>query len=167
MHRARVLIGAVAVALAACVAPAHASNYGIELNGTYRVTSNGDWAKTNDVFIDEPTVVQTWTVSSSCTNPTECTGEVRSDQGWSAPIRYVGFYWIVDREVPNWEPCPDGTAAAGFQKFTFWGLSDTGIVDMKNLQMLAGRDVTIGPSGACGINKPLVIQLPLRMERLS
>ncbi|HTH85153.1 MAG TPA: hypothetical protein VMB28_07315, partial [Mycobacterium sp.] len=39
--------------------PAYASNYGVELNGTYRVTSNGDWAKTNDVFIDEQTVVQT------------------------------------------------------------------------------------------------------------
>ena len=52
--------------------PAHASNYGVELNGTYRVTSNGDWAKTNDVFINEPTVVQTWTMSSSCTSPHTC-----------------------------------------------------------------------------------------------
>jgi len=49
--------------------PAHASNYGIELSGTYRVTSNGDWAKHNDVFINEQTVVQTWTVNSSCTSP--------------------------------------------------------------------------------------------------
>lgn len=36
--------------------PAHASNYGVELNGTYRVISNGDWAKTNEVFMDERTV---------------------------------------------------------------------------------------------------------------
>ena len=35
--------------------PAHASNYGVELNGTYRVTSNGDWAQANQVFIDEQT----------------------------------------------------------------------------------------------------------------
>ena len=49
--------------------PAYASNYGVELNGTYRVISNGDWAKTNEVFIDEQTVVQTWTMTSSCTSP--------------------------------------------------------------------------------------------------
>ena len=42
-----------------------ASNFGVELNGTYRVISNGDWAKSNEVFLDEKTVVQTWTVTSS------------------------------------------------------------------------------------------------------
>ena len=98
--------------------PAYASNYGVELNGTWRVTSNGDWAKTNDVFINEPTVVQTWTMTSSCTSPHTCIGEVRSDQGWTAPLKLggveapgaVGDYWVVDHVVPNWEPCPDGTA---------------------------------------------------------
>src|SRR3712207_1590685 len=90
--------------------PAYASNYGIELNGTYRVTSNGDWAQTNQVFIDEQTVIQTWTVTSSCVSPIECTGEVRSDQGWTAPLRFGGpgsppdGAWVVNREVPNWEP---------------------------------------------------------------
>ena len=101
--------------------PAHASNYGVELNGTYRVTSNGDWAKTNDVFINEPTVVQTWTMSSSCTSPHTCSGQVTSDQGWTAPLKLggvegpgsVGDYWVVDHAVDNWEPCPDGTAAPG------------------------------------------------------
>ena len=30
---------------------AHASNFGIELNGTWRVMSNGEWARTNQVLI--------------------------------------------------------------------------------------------------------------------
>ena len=41
---------------------AHASDFGVELNGTYRVTTNGELAKTNDVFKDVPTIVETWTI---------------------------------------------------------------------------------------------------------
>jgi hypothetical protein len=159
-----------ALSLVGCVGPAwsaHASNYGIELNGIYRVTENGDWAKTNDVFIDERTVVQTWTISSSCVSPVECTGEVKSDQGWAAPLRYTNARWIVDRDVPNWEPCPDGTAAVGSQQFLFWGTNARGMGDLKNIDLLAGWDRTAGPSGACGINKPLVIKTPIRVERLA
>ncbi len=79
------------------------------------MTSNGEFAKTNEVYIDEQTVVQTWTMSSTCTSPVVCTGEVRSDQGWTAPMRLgggpgspgaLGDFWVVDRVVPNWEPCP-------------------------------------------------------------
>ncbi len=166
-----VVVGSVGTAT-----PAYASNYGVELNGTYRVTSNGDWAKTNDVFIDEPTVVQTWTMTSSCTSPLICTGEVKSDQGWTAPLNLggaegpgsFGDFWVVDRVVDNWEPCPDGTAAPGAQKFMFWGVDPlTGQRNMKMVNLLAGRDTTKGPSGACGINKPLVIDLPVRLDKLS
>jgi hypothetical protein len=170
MRRASVLVGALATVSLAYVCPsqpAHASNYGIELNGTYRVTANGDWSKTNDVFIDERTVIQTWTISSSCVSPIECSGEVESDQGWTAPLRYSNSRWIIDREVPNWEPCPDGTAATGSQTFLFWGVSQNGMGDAKNIGLLAGWDRTAGPSGACGINKPLVIKTPIRVERVT
>ena len=163
------MIGLVAI-VAGCVSqtvPAHASNYGIELNGTYRITSNGDWAKANDVFVDELAVIQTWSVSSSCVNPTECSGEVKSDQGWAAPLRYINTRWIVERDVPNWEPCPDGTAAMGSQQFLFWGTNLSGMGDLNNVDLLAGWDRTAGPSGACGINKPLVIKMPIRVERLA
>ena len=159
-----------AVSFVGCVGPgssAHASSYGIELNGIYRVTENGDWAKTNDVFIDERTIIQTWTVSSSCVNPIECSGEVKSDQGWTAPLRYTNSRWIVDRDLPNWEPCPDGTAAVGSQQLLFWGTNVSGMGDLKNVDLLAGWDKTAGPSGACGINKPLVIKIPIRVERLA
>jgi hypothetical protein len=154
--------------------PAYASNYGIELNGTYRVISNGDWAQTNQVFMDEKTVVQTWTITSSCVSPIECSGEVKSDQGWTAPVQLGGpgtppdRAWFVNRVVPNWEPCPDGTAAAGRQEFQFWGMDElSGQRDMKNTTLLAGRDTTHGPSGACGINKQLFIDMPLRMDKIS
>lgn len=144
---------------------AYASSYGIELNGSYRVTSNGNWAKTNEKYADEKTVIQQWTITSACDDPLACTGQVTSDQGWSAPLRYLDDHWIVDRLVDNWEPCPDGTAAPGSQKFIFWGVSNNGMQDATNTRLLAGIDETIGPSGACGINKPLVIKLPLRLER--
>jgi hypothetical protein len=155
--------------------PAHASNYGVELNGTYRVMSNGDFATTNDVFIDEPTVVQTWTMTSSCTSPLICIGEVKSDQGWTAPLKLggveapgaVGDYWVVDHIVDNWEPCPDGTAATGAQKFWFWGVDEVaGQLNMKMVNLLSGRDVTKAASGACGINKPLVIDMPVRLDKV-
>jgi hypothetical protein len=157
--------------------PAHASNYGVELNGTYRVTSIGNWAKTNDVFIDEPTVVQTWTMSSSCTSPQRCEGQVSSDQGWTSELRLgggegtpdsVGDFWVVDHVVDNWEPCPDGTAATGHQKFIFWGIDPlTNRREMTRVGLLSGVDKTKAASGACGINKPLIIELPVRLDKLS
>jgi hypothetical protein len=157
--------------------PAHASNYGVELNGTYRVTSNGDWAKTNDVFINEPTKVQTWTIATSCTSPQRCEGQLTSDQGWTAEIRIgggegtenaVGDYWVVDHVIPNWEPCPDGTAATGYEKFLFWGMDPlTNRREMTRTNLLSGTDKTHAASGACGINKPLVIELPVRLDKVS
>jgi hypothetical protein len=187
MRGVGVLAGAAATAFTVVgslgtATPANASNYGVELNGTYRAISNGDWAKTNEVFMDEQTVVQTWTISSSCTSPISCTGTVTSDQGWTAPIVNTGDYWTLDRDIPNWIPCPEsydypgarivtgaaGTFAPGHQKFMFWGWDPlTNTREMTMVDMLAGRDRTQGPSGACGINKPLVIELPLRLEKVA
>jgi hypothetical protein len=147
---------------------AFASNFGVELNGTYRVISNGDWAKNNDVFMNEKTVVQMWTVASSRTSPIMCTGTVTSDQGWSAPMKTTGDYWSVDRVVDNWEPCPDGTAAPGAQNFKFWGWDPVNSYrNVKIVDLLAGKDRTVAASGACGVNKPLVIELPMRLEKVS
>jgi hypothetical protein len=191
-----VLAGAAATAFTVvgslgAAAPASASNFGVELNGTYRVMSNGEFAKTNEVYIDEQTVVQTWTMTSTCTSPVVCTGEVRSDQGWTAPMRLgggpgspgaLGDFWVVDRVVDNWEPCPagydypgarivtgaEGTSAPGTQKYVFWGWDPANSErSLKITDLLVGKDTTMGPSGACGINKPLVIELPLRLEKLA
>jgi hypothetical protein len=162
---------AVAMGVIGSVEPttsAFASNFGVELNGTYRVISNGDWAKSNEVFLDEKTVVQTWTVTSSCTSPIMCTGTVTSDQGWSAPMRTTGDYWSVDRIVENWMPCPDGTAAPGAQNFKFWGWDPVNSYrNLKIVDLLAGKNRTVAASGACGVNRPLVIELPMRLEKVS
>lgn len=171
--RALRVIGSVAATTATVLgsltaAPsAHASNFGIELNGTFRVSSNGEWARTNDVFMDEQTLVQTWTVTSSCVSPIECSGEVRSDQGWTGTMR-LDDYWVVDHDIAQWAPCPDGTFAPGHQKFILWGINlETTERVKKNVQTMAGRDITKTPSGACGKNQPLVIEMPVFVERLS
>jgi hypothetical protein len=149
-------------------APAHASNFGVELSGSYRMIMNGEWAKTNEVFIDEQTQIQTWTMSSECTSPIRCTGTVTSDQGWTAQMYTTGDYWVAEREIANWEPCPDGTAAAGTQRFWFWGWDPINSQKGNQIRdLLAGRVRTQAASGACGINKPLVIEVPIRLEKLS
>jgi hypothetical protein len=157
--------------------PASASNYGVELNGTYRVISNGEWATTSagpygaagaQVYIDQPTVVQTWTMSSSCTSPIRCSGTVTSDQGWTAALSTTGDYWVVDHVVENWLPCPDGTVVPGAEKFMFWGWNPlSSDRDMTFVDVMPGRDRTQAASGACGSNKPVVTEWPLRLEKLS
>jgi hypothetical protein len=180
--RAIGVVGAVSTAVAVSgslglATPASASNYGVELNGTYRVISNGDWATTSagpygaggaQVFRDQPTVVQTWTMSSSCTSPIRCSGSVTSDQGWTAELSTTGDYWIVDHVIENWLPCPDGTVVPGAEKFFFWGWDPVGSNrDMKYTDVLPGRDRIKAASGACGSNKPVVTEWPLRLEKLS
>src|ERR1700758_3516939 len=83
----------------------------VAINGTFRATSIGDWAQRNDQYFGEPTVYQTWTISSTCETFQECHGTVTSDQGWTAPTYMLdGQMWYVKRELPNWERCQDGTA---------------------------------------------------------
>jgi hypothetical protein len=148
------LLAAVAIASSAAVSPAHASD-SIALNGTYTTISDGNWAQTNYSFHDEPTVTSTWTVSSSCSDPMDCTGRVTSDQGWSANLRLVGGdMWFVVHDVAGWEKCEDGSSAPGHQTFKF-------SADEK----LAGWDYTVGPSGACGRNKPLTIEMPFKLVK--
>lgn len=172
--RATEVIGPIAVGVLPLLAsvfvavPAQASNFGVEINGVYRSQSAGEWAKHNDVYIDERTVIENWTFSTTCASPIECSGEVRSDGGWTGSVAYNGDTWTVDRTIPNWEPCPDGTFAEGKQHFIFWSINPvTNERDPKNTALLGGRNLTKSKSGSCGINKPLVIELPLRLDKLS
>jgi hypothetical protein len=139
---------------------------GDPINGTYIATSVGEWAKTNEVFHDEATVRSTWTITSSCETAQDCSGKVTSDQGWSARLyTHDGTLWYVRRDVPHWEACPDGTAVTGSQTFTFIPVGPDGLVQQGS-STLAGLDKTVGPSGACGINRWLVIQMPFRLDRI-
>lgn len=139
----------------------------VAINGTYRATSIGDWAQTNDQYHGEPTVVSTWTISSSCITFQECHGTLTSDQGWTAPIYMIdGTMWYAKRDVPNWERCEDGTAYAGKQTYYFYPVNSNGGFQLGS-PTLAGKDKTIGPSGACGHNQWLVVAMPLRLDKLS
>jgi hypothetical protein len=144
---------------------AHAE--GNPINGTYLATSVGEWAKTNEVFRDEATVRSTWTITSSCSTYDDCTGQVTSDQGWSAPlVIHDGSLWYVRRDVPNWEFCSDGTAVTGRQTFTFTPVGPDGMAK-NGSPTLAGQDKTVGPSGACGMNRWLVVNMPFRLDKIA
>jgi hypothetical protein len=157
-------IAAAAVAGLGTPSPAQASDdWG--LNGTYIATSNGEWARTNEKFHDEATVRSTWTITTTCSYPTECTGKVTSDQGWSTDIYEKSYLWYVKRILKNWEPCPDGTAADGLQVYRFWEAGpDTFIVPGSTT--LIGEDVTTGQSGACGRNRSLEIKMPFKLVKV-
>jgi hypothetical protein len=126
------------------------------INGTYTAVSDGQYAKTNEVFRDEATVTSTWTISSTCSDVTDCSGRVTSDQGWSADAHYRSRMWSVVHRIENWERCADGTAAPGEQRFNFFKVDATTLI---------GWDKTIGPSGGCGINEWLTIRMPFTLTK--
>jgi hypothetical protein len=137
------------------------------LNGTYLATSNGDWAQTNDVYRNEGTVRSTWTVTMSCSNATTCTGRVTSDAGWTADIAAKGTEYIVKHDIPNWEPCGDGSLVTGHQSFLFYPVNNaTGFMELGS-STLAGFDKTVGESGGCRLNDKLEINLPFRLEKVN
>lgn len=147
--------------------PPSARADGNPINGTYIATSVGEWAQTNTVFRDEATVRSTWTITSSCSNAEDCTGQVTSDQGWRAPLTMDdGTLWYVRRDVPNWEVCEDGTAVTGHQTFFFSAVGPDGM-PIPVSSTLAGLDKTIGPSGACGMNRWLTIEMPFRLDKIA
>jgi hypothetical protein len=155
------LLAATAITSVSGTAGADINNPAI--NGTYIAQSNGEWATTNDIFHDEATIRQTWTITSSCSTPQDCAGTVTSDEGWTADITFrAGDKWRVDRELPNWMHCYDGTAATGIQKYLFWPSSPEGIIDF-NSPVLTGWQETTGPSGACGRNQWLFIRSPFKL----
>ncbi len=146
----------ITVALAFIAPPAAQADVDPSLNGEFIATSDGQWAKTNEIFHDEVTVVSTWTISSTCTNAYACTGTVTSDQGWTAPAKYTSQMWFVTRTLEGWEPCADGTVAQGQQIIKFYE-------SRYQLGKYEGWDTTTGPSGACGISRPLFIEIPFTL----
>jgi hypothetical protein len=163
---AAVASGALVLILISGVPAAVASGDEWGLNGTYVATSNGQWAQTNDIYRDEASVRSTWTISTTCSTPVECTGRVSSDLGWSADVSIHGSEYVVKRDIPNWEPCPNGAARTGHQIYRFYPVDERGWVS-RDSTVLAGVDKTTGDSGACGINKALVITMPFRLEKVS
>lgn len=135
-------------------------------NGTYSVVSNGEWAKMNDRYQDEPSVRSTWTVSTTCTTALTCSGKVTSSLGWTEDIYTTNGMWYVKHYVPDWIPCPDGGTGPGLQVYRFYPATDEGLrVDNTDLYM--GEDQTTGQSGACGRNRSLVLNLPVKITKIT
>lgn len=146
----------VVLALVTSVTPARADLAAAALNGRFIAISDGQWAKTNERYRDEATVTSTWTITTTCTTVLDCAGQMTSDQGWTAPVSFTKPMWFVTRTIDNWIPCPDGTSVAGQQTFKFF-------IDEYDKPLLRGWDNTLGPSGACGVNKVLNIEMPFRL----
>ncbi|CDO10967.1 hypothetical protein C1S82_11775 [Mycolicibacterium cosmeticum] len=133
------------------------------LNGTYIATSNGEWAKTNDIYHDEASIRSTWSITTTCSYPGECTGSVSSDFGWNAPIYQRSGVWFVKKMVDRWQPCPDGGAGPGLQVFRFYPATDDGSGMDPTSTTLMGEDSTTGVSGNCGSSKVLFITMPFKL----
>ena len=147
-------------------AVAHADNPDWGINGVYTATSNGEWARKNEVFYDQASLRSTWTVDTRCSYPGECTGTVHSDFGWTAPIYQRSGVWYVKHTVENWIPCPDGSTAPGLQTFRFKPMTAEGANFDPSSNVLGGEDITTGPSGACGVNKPVYINMPFKLVKV-
>jgi hypothetical protein len=135
-------------------------------NGTYSVVSNGEWARMNDRYQDEPSVRSTWTVNTTCTTAMTCAGKVTSSLGWTEDIYTTSGMWYVKHYVPDWIPCPDGGTGPGLQVYRFYPANEDALrFDNTNLYM--GEDQTTGQSGACGRNRSLVLNLPVKITKIS
>jgi hypothetical protein len=169
MSASKAMAGAAVVGVVAAVglvgaAPAGASDeWGI--NGTFATSSNGDWAKVNERYEDQPSVRSTWTISTACTSPTDCAGTVTSDQGWSAPIYTTNGIWYIKRVVPEWRFCADGSLVEGLQEYKIYPVGADGHYDASSTEY-TGEDHTTGPSGSCGRNQWPVIRMPFYMKTL-
>lgn len=137
------------------------------INGTYSVVSNGEWARMNERYQDEPSVRSTWTVSTTCSTAITCAGKVTSSLGWTEDI-YTGSgaNWYVKHYVPDWIPCPDGTTAPGLQVYRFYPATEEGNRLQKS-DLMIGEDQTTGVSGNCGRNKSLVLNLPVKITKIA
>lgn len=158
--------GAVLTVGAAVSGPVAGATPDWGINGTYTATSNGEWARKNEVFYQQDSLQSTWTVSTQCSYPGECTGTVHSDWGWTAPVYQKSGVWYVKHTVENWIPCPDGSTAPGLQTFRFKAMTAEGANADPTSTTLVGEDITTGPSGACGVNKPVYINMPFKLTKV-
>lgn len=163
--RAAVLVTAASTMLAtAQQASAEYEDYA--MNGTFAVVANGEWAKMNDRYQDQPTVNSTWVVTSACSSAYTCRGQVISSLGWTEDIYTTsGDDWFVKHDVPEWIPCPDGTTAPGLQVYKFYRANEAGMQDLASTTWI-GEDQTTGVTGNCGRNRSLVLNMPLKITRM-
>ena len=156
----------VAAGIGLATAPAATATDGdYAINGTFSVVANGEWAKMNERFQDEPTVRSTWIVNSTCSTAITCSGKVTSSLGWTEDIYTTSGVWFVKHYVPDWIPCPDGSRAPGLEVFRFIHVNEDGTAQPGS-NLLEGQDETTGVSGNCGRNRSLVLNLPVKITKI-
>ncbi|MGV0741904.1 Rv2253/PknI dimerization domain-containing protein [Mycolicibacterium sp. XJ870] len=162
-----VILASVGIAATFCAAPKAGAAYCDPLlNGTFAAVSDGALAKTNEVNDDQATVTSEWTIATSCSAQSDCAGHVLSSQGWNAPINCESAgLWHVRRHLDSWVPCADGTAAPAVQ-LLYFSPDLSGSPSFEAVRTFSGWDRTVGVSGGCGVNRPLVIEMPFRLTRL-
>ena len=167
MGIAKAIAAAAMLTTSVLTAPQSAAEYEeFTMNGTYSVVSNGEWAEINDRYQDKPSVRSTWTVSTTCTSAITCSGKVTSSLGWTEDVYTgTGNMWYVKHYVPDWIPCPDGTTGPGLQVYKFYPATDEGLSDPGS-DLWLGEDETTGQSGACGRNRSLVLNLPVKISKI-
>ncbi len=94
------------------------------------------------------------------------TGTVVSEWGWTAPIYQRSGVWYVKHTIEDWIPCPDGSTAPGLQVFRFKAMTPDGTTADPTATTLVGEDITTGVSGACGVNKPVYINMPFKLVKV-
>ncbi|WP_420329777.1 hypothetical protein [Mycolicibacterium aromaticivorans] len=154
-----------ATAVGICCTATAAADQAWGINGAFATSSNGDWAKLNERYENQPSERETWTISTQCISPTECTGTVQSDAGWTAPIYTTSGLWYLKRTIPDWRFCADGAAIEGFQEYRIYPVGADGHYDGAANEY-TGENRVIGPSGSCGRNQPPVIRMPFYMKKL-
>jgi hypothetical protein len=159
------LLAAVAIGLG--TAPPAAAEYEeYTMNGRFSVVSNGEWATMDDRYQDEPSVRSEWTVNTTCTTAITCYGKVTSTLGWTEDVYTgTGNTWYVKHYVADWIPCPDGTWGPGLQVYNFYPADEEG-VHRRISDLWLGQDITTGTSGACGRNKSVVLNLPVKITKI-
>jgi len=156
---------ATAAVLAIQCAPPAGANPDWGINGTFATSSNGEWAKLNERYEKQPSERSTWTISSTCSSPSTCTGTVDSDQGWSAPIYTTNGMWYLKRLIPEWRFCADGSPVEGLQVYKIYPVGFDGHYDLSSDEY-TGEDQTTGPSGSCGRNQWPAVRMPFYMKKL-
>jgi len=159
-----VVVSALAVLSFAGAGGAGADANGWGINGTFLTSSNGDWAKINQRYENQPSVRSTWTIETKCISPTDCNGTVHSDAGWTAPIYTTNGLWFIKRAVDNWRYCEDGSPISGLQEYKLYPVAWDGTYD-KTADEFTGVDKTTGPSGSCGRNQWPTVEMPFYMKR--
>lgn len=162
------LIAAAAFGLGTAAPAAADEDYAkYAMNGRFSVVSNGEWARQNDRYQDEPSVRSEWTVSSTCTTALTCSGTVTSTLGWTEPIYTgTGNLWFVKHYVNDWLPCPDGSRAPGLQVYKFYPATEEGM-SIRPSDLWVGEDETTGISGNCGRNRSVVMNLPVKIRKIA